>query len=99
MAEAQETKVGGSGEAWNTTEFLDGFRRIMERMTDDDRRRFNDELRQMEEQKMGLYAFLKENSDDTINENRKRTNELREQTEECNRDRERLNENEESKLN
>ena len=26
MAEAQENKVSGSGEAWNSTEFMDGLR-------------------------------------------------------------------------
>ena len=65
MAEAQENKVSGSGEAWNTTEFVHEYMSIWRRMTDDDKRRLNEQLRQMEEQKTGLYAFLNENSDDT----------------------------------
>ena len=69
MAEAQETKIGRSWEAWDTAEFLQEFKRIMERMTEDDWRKFNNELRQMEEQKTELYTFLKENSDDTIDDN------------------------------
>ena len=55
-----------------TAEFLQEFKRIMERMTEDDWRKFNNE--QMEEQKTGLYAFLNENSDNTS----KQSNEVRE---------------------
>ena len=65
MAEARENKVSGSGEAWNIPEFMDEFRRCIERMTEDDWHKLNNELRQMEEQKTGLYAFLNENSDNT----------------------------------
>ena len=66
MAEAQENKVSGSGEAWNTTEFVHEFMSIWRRMTDDDKRRLNDELRQMEEQKTGLFGPWKERSDNDI---------------------------------
>ena len=67
MAEEKGTKIGGSGEAWNIPEFMDEFRRCMERMTEDDWCKFNNELKQMKEEKTGLYAYaiLNENSDNT----------------------------------
>ena len=65
MAEARENKVSGSGELWNNTEFMHEFERVLKGMTEDDWRRLNNKLRQMEEQKTGLYAFLNKNSDDT----------------------------------
>ena len=76
MAEANETKVNFFDRPWE-----DEFMSIMNRMTEDDWCRFKGELRQMREQKTGLYAFLKERSDDTSNDDRKRTNELRKQNE------------------
>ena len=38
----------------------------MESMTDDDWHRLNDNIRQMREHKTGIYAWVKENSDNTI---------------------------------
>ena len=64
MAEARENKVSGSGELWNDTEFMHEFERVLKGMTEDDWSKLNNELRQMREQKTGLYAFLNENSDD-----------------------------------
>ena len=70
----QENKVSGWGEFGNSTEFMREFERVLRGMTEDDWRKLNNELRQMREQKTGLYAFLNENSDDT----RKQSNEVRE---------------------
>ena len=82
MAEACENNVSGSGEAWNSMEFMDELRRNMETMTDDDWRRFNDDIRQMKEQNIE-FAEWKRHSDDTIKDHKGRTKEVREQREEC----------------
>ena len=82
MAEARENKVSGLGEAWNSKEFMQECMSIWRRMTGDDIRRLNDQLRQMEEQKTGLFAPWKERSDNAISDDKKRAKELRGQTEE-----------------
>ena len=61
----RENRVSGSGEFWNSTEFMREFERVLKGMMEDDWRKLNTQLRQMEEQKTGLYAFLNKNSDDT----------------------------------
>ena len=48
------------------TEFMNEFSRTLEGMTMDDWRKFNEDLRQMEENKTYVYAFLKEDSEKTI---------------------------------
>ena len=65
MAEAQETERGFSWEAWE-----DEFRSIGNRMTDDEWRRLDDNLRQMEEQEMGIFAEMKKHSEGTMNDNK-----------------------------
>ena len=69
MVEERENKVSGLGEAWNrcNTEFMQEFERVLNRMTEEDWCKLNDQLKQMKEQKTGLYAYaiLNENSDNT----------------------------------
>ena len=97
MDEAQENKVSGSGEVWNTTEFVHKFMSIWSRMTHEDERRLTDDLEQMKEQEMGLFAPWKCN--DTSDDNKKQINDVRRQTEDSNRDTDKLNKNEESNFN